>query len=310
MIIRKIKILLIIIFILNIYSSDVLAKKEAKILFRINNEIITNLDIKREAQYLIALNNELMSMEKNKILELAKNSLIREKIKIIELKKNYDLNQEYKKLGLILTNFYKTLNFNNVSEFKNYLSNYGISYGEVKNKIKIESMWNSLIYSKFNDQVAIDIKKLKKKIETDYSDEEEVYLLSEILFSIKNINEFDEKYKLIKESIIKTGFKNTANIYSVSDSSKLGGKIGWIKKSQLSDIIKNEIEKINMGEVSKAIKIVNGYIILKLEDKKIEKKEVNFDEKLKELINYERNKQLNQFSILYFNKIKINQIIQ
>ena len=135
-------------------------------------------------------------------------------------------------------------------------------------------------------------------------------MLSEILFSIKNVNEFDEKYKLIKESIIKTGFKNTANIYSVSDSSKLGGKIGWIKKSQLSDVIKNEIEKINMGEVSRPIKIVNGYIILKLEDKKIEKKEVNFDEELKELINHERNKQLNQFSILYFNKIKINQTIQ
>ena len=310
MIIKKIKILLIIIFILNIYSSDVLAKQEAKILFRINNEIITNLDIKKEAQYLIALNNELMSMEKNKILELAKNSLIREKIKIIELKKNYDLNQENKKIELILTNIYKKLNFNNVSEFKNYLSNYGISYEEVKNKIKVESMWNSLIYAKYNNQVVIDLKKLEKKIKTEYSNEEEVYLLSEIVFNIKNINEFDEKYKLIKESIIKTGFKNTANIYSISDSSKLGGTIGWIKKSQLSDIIKNEIEKINMGEVSRPIKIVNGYIILKIEDKKIEKKEVNFNKKLKDLINYERNKQLNQFSILYFNKIKINQTIK
>ena len=163
MIIKKIKILLIIIFILNIHSSDVLAKQEAKILFRINNEIITNLDIKKEAQYLIALNNDLMSMEKNKILELAKNSLIREKIKIIELKKNFDLNRENIKIELILTNIYKKLNFNNVSEFKNYLSNYGISYGEVKNKIKIESMWNSLIYTKFNNQVVIDLKKLKKK---------------------------------------------------------------------------------------------------------------------------------------------------
>ena len=310
MIIKKIKILLIIIFILNIYSSDVLAKQEAKIQFRINNEIITNLDIKKEAQYLIALNNDLMSIEKSKIIELAKDSLIREKIKIIELKKNFDLNKEDNKIELILTNFYKKLNFNNVLEFKNYLSNYGVSYEEVKNKIKVESMWNSLIYAKYNNQVVIDLKKLEKKIKTEHSNQEEVYMLSEIVFNIKNINEFEEKHKLIKESITKTGFKNTANIYSISDSSKLGGKIGWIKKSQLSDVIKNEIEKINIGEVSRPIKIVNGYIILKLEDKKIEKKKVNFDEKLKELINYERNKQLNQFSILYFNKIKINQTIK
>ena len=309
MIQKKIKVLLIFIFLINNYFGNLLAKQEAKILFKINNEIITNLDIKKESQYLIALNNDLQSLKNEQILEIAKNSIIRETIKKNELKKNYDLDQEIKHIDLIIANFYEKLNLKNISEFKEYINTYDIDYEEVKKKIKIESLWNNLIYTMFSNQVEIDIEKLKKKIKIQNSNEE-VYLLSEILFTINNKNEFNKKYEAIKESITKTGFKNTANIFSISNSAQIGGKIGWINKSQLSELIKKEIKKIDIGEFSEPIKIVNGYLILKLNDKKIEKKEINFDEKLKELINFERNKQLNQFSILYYNKIKIKQTIQ
>ena len=309
MIKKKIKVLLIFIFLINNYFGNLLAKQEAKILFKINNEIITNLDIKKESQYLIALNNDLQSLKNEQILEIAKNSIIRETIKKNELKRNYDLNQEIKHIDLIIANFYEKLNIKNISEFKEYINTYDIDYEEVKKKIKIESLWNNLIYTMFNNQVEIDIEKLKKKIKIQNSNEE-VYLLSEILFTINNKNELNKKYEAIKKSVTKTGFKNTANIFSISNSAQIGGKIGWINKSQLSELIKKEIKKIDIGEFSEPIKIVNGYLILKLDDKKIEKKEINFDEKLKELINFERNKQLNQFSILYYNKVKIKQTIQ
>lgn len=309
MIKKKIKVLLIFIFLINNYYGNLLAKQEAKILFKINNEIITNLDIKKESQYLIALNNDLQSLKNEQILEIAKNSIIRETIKKNELKRNYDLNQEIKHIDLIIANFYEKLNLKNISEFKEYIDTYDIDYEEVKKKIKIESLWNNFIYTMFGNQVEIDIEKLKKKIKIQNSNEE-VYLLSEILFTINNKNELNKKYEAIKKSITKTGFKNTANIFSISNSAQIGGKIGWINKSQLSELIKKEIKKIDIGEFSEPIKIVNGYLILKLDDKKIEKKEINFDEKLKELINFERNKQLNQFSILYYNKVKIKQTIQ
>ena len=309
MIKKKIKVLLIFILLINNYYGNLLAKQEAKILFKINSEIITNLDIKKESQYLIALNNDLQSLKNEQILEIAKNSIIRETIKKNELKRNYNLDQEIKHIDLIIANFYEKLNLKNISEFKEYINIYGIDYEEVKKKIKIESLWNNLIYAKFNNQVEIDLEKLKKKIKTQNSNEE-VYLLSEILFTINNKNELNKKFEAIKKSITKTGFKNTANIFSISNSAQIGGKIGWINKSQLSELIKKEIKKIDIGEFSKPIKIVNGYLILKLDDKKIEKKEINFDKKLKELINFERNKQLNQFSILYYNKIKIKQTIQ
>ena len=124
-----------------------LAKQEAKILIKINNEIITNLDIKKESRYLIALNNDLKTLKDEQILEIAKDSIIRETIKKIELKRNYDLDQEIKQIDLIIANFYEKLNLKDISEFKEYLKTYDINYEEVKKKIKIESLWNNLIYT-------------------------------------------------------------------------------------------------------------------------------------------------------------------
>ena len=133
--------------------------------------------------------------------------------------------------------------------------------------------------------------------------------MSEIVFQVdkkKNLNEIIEK---IKESIMKEGFKNTANIYSISDSSKFGGKIGWVDEGQLSSIIINDVKKLNIGEITDPISIPGGFLILKLENTKTEKVEINFDKELKNLIRFETERQLNQFSTIYFNKIKLNSLI-
>jgi|TARA_B110000438_G_C15818804_1_gene653251 peptidyl-prolyl cis-trans isomerase SurA len=310
MIIKKKFIILFLIF-YNLSCGSCLAVEEVKIILKINNKVITNFDIKKEAQYLMALNDDLKSLESYKILDLAKDSIIKETIKVNVLEEFYNLNASDEKIDLIITNFYKKLNFENMNDFKNHLNNYGITVKGVKNKIKIESLWNSLIYNKFYNRVEINTEELKKKIKKKYiNQEEQIYLLSEILYTVNSTNEIDEKYALIKQSILDIGFNNTANIYSISDSNKIGGKIGWVNKSQLSDKIFNEIEKINTGEITKPIKIVGGYLILKIEEQKIEKKKINLDEKLRELIDFETNKQLNQFSLLFFNKSKLNQRIE
>ena len=309
--INKKKIIIFFLIFYNLSCGSCFATEEIKIVLKINNKIITNFDIAEEARYLMALNSELKSLENYKILDLAKDSIIKETIKMNILEESYDLRISNQKLDLIFASFYKKLNFENENDFKNHISNYGITPEGVKNKIKIESLWNNLIYNKFHNRVEINTEELKKKIKKKYiNQEEKIYLLSEILYTINNTNEIDEKYELIKQSVLDIGFNNTANIYSISDSTKIGGKIGWVNKSQLSDKILHEIEKINVGEITKPIKIVSGYLILKLEEQKIEKKEINLNEKLKELINFETNKQLRQFSLLFFNKSKINQKIE
>ena len=297
---------LIILF--SIISNKSIYSSEVYVVSKVNNIIITNVDVENEYRYLIALNNDLKNIDKKKIMKLAKNSIIREKIKETELKNHFDLNQENKYIDRILVNFYKALDLKNEKEFINYLLNYDLLFDEVKKKIVIEAAWNDLIYTKYIDKIQIDEQKIKKKINKLISDKkrQNVYLLSEILYNENNAENNENKYKLIKKSIAEIGFKNTANIHSISDTAKLGGQIGWINESQLSKIIKKKITKLKIGEYTEPITIPGGILIINLDNIKTQEENLDFDVEFNKQIIFEKNTQLNQFSKIYYNKISKN----
>ena len=299
------KTLLIIIFV----QSYSLATENVKIILKINDEIVTNIDIQKEYNYLIALNNDFKEVNKEKALLIAKESIIKEKIKKKEIEKYYDLEEESDNLENVIKNFYKNLGLNNKKEFIKYIEKYGLTYREIKQKIKIEITWNQLIYAKYNEQVKINLEKLRKKI-LKQRENQNSYLLSEILFRSETNEDVNKKYELIKKSIESVGFKNSANIYSIAETSKVGGKIGWINENQLSKEIVKKLEKLKINEFSKPINLIEGYLILKVENiKKIKNNNLDIDKELKKLENYERNKQLNQMANIFFSKIKNNTII-
>ena len=297
---------LIILF--SIISNKSVYSSEVYVVSKVNNIIITNVDVENEYRYLIALNNDLKNIDKKKIMKLAKNSIIKEKIKETELKNHFDLNQENKYIDRILANFYKALDLKNEKEFINYLLNYDLLFDEVKKKIVIEAAWNDLIYTKYIDKIQIDEQKIKKKINKLISDKkrQNVYLLSEILYNENNAENNENKYKLIKKSIAEIGFKNTANIHSISDTAKLGGQIGWINESQLSKIIKKKIAKLKIGEYTEPITIPGGILIINLDNIKTQEENLDFDVEFNKQIIFEKNTQLNQFSKIYYNKISKN----
>ena len=297
---------LIILF--SIISNKSIYSSEVYVVSKVNNIIITNVDVENEYRYLIALNNDLKNIDKKKIMKLAKNSIIKEKIKETELKNHFDLNQENKYIDRILANFYKALDLKNEKEFINYLLNYDLLFDEVKKKIVIEAAWNDLIYTKYIDKIQIDEQKIKKKINKLISDKkrQNVYLLSEILYNENNAENNENKYKLIKKSIAEIGFKNTANIHSISDTAKLGGQIGWINESQLSKIIKKKIAKLKIGEYTEQITIPGGILIINQDNIKTQKENLDFDVEFNKQIIFEKNTQLNQFSKIYYNKINKN----
>ena len=299
------KTLLIIIFVQNY----LFAIENVKIILKIDDEIITNIDVQKEYNYLIALNNDFKEVNKEKALLIAKESIIKEKIKKKEIVKYYDLEEESDYLENVIENFYKTLGLNNTKEFKKYIEKYGLTYREIKQKIRIETVWNQLIFQKYNEQVKIDLEKLRKKI-LKQKENQNSYLLSEILFRSEANEDVNKKYELIKKSIENVGFKNSANIYSIADTSKVGGKIGWVNENQLSKEIVKKLEKLKINEYTKPINLIEGYLLLKVEDiKKIKNNNLDIDKELKKLENYERNKQLNRMSNIFFNKIKSNTTI-
>ena len=115
-----------------------------------------------------------------------------------------------------------------------------------------------------------------------------------------------EEIQKIKKSIDEIGFENTASIYSVSNTAGMGGNIGWLAETQLSENILEIIQNLNVGEISKVIDAPAGKLILFLKNKRKTKKELSLENQLEKAILMERNKQLNQFSSIYFKKVELN----
>ena len=298
------------ILILLILCNVSLAKEKVFIALTIEDQIITNHDINKESEYLKILNPNLNQLTNDQVHEIAKNSLINEIIKKNEIKKVLNFDQESVYLNDYIKDFYTKLNFENETELKNYLisiSNY--TFNQIKEKIKTEVMWNELIYLKYNDQVNINKSKLLRRIEDLKDKTRKEFKLSEIVFKNKKNNELDLEINKIKSSINEIGFKNTANIYSISESAKLGGDIGWINENNLSEKIFNMIVNLQKNEVSDVIQIGNNYLLLKIDDIRLINIPINQEEELKKMTVFETNKQLNQFSKIFFDKAKINYTI-
>ena len=300
-------IILIIIFFSTLIRYSTLAY-ENKILLKINNEIITTVDILDEISYLKSLNKNIDSLDNEKIFTIARNSLIKYKIKEIALKQIVQKieikDEEYNR---ILISTYSNAGYTNINELLTYLKNFGIKPDFIRNKMTINAIWNQFIYDKYSNNIKIDYDKLKDDILKNENQNE--YLLSEIVFNLKDNQTLNEKFEIIKAAIEKNGFENSALIYSISETSKNGGNIGWISENSINKKILEKISTINVNEYTDPMIIPGGYLILKLKEKKISKRNLDIDEELNKIVRSKTNEILNQFSNIFLNKFKKDVII-
>ena len=294
------------ILLLAFYSNNLLAF-ENKILLKIDNEIVTTVDIAKEIEYLKTINKEINTLEKNKIIEIAKNSIVRDKIKKISLEKIFEefkVDEEY--LNQLIINKYRRIGFQDLESFKKYLNQNNVKYEKIREKMIIDAMWSEFIYAKYKDNIKIDRNKIAQEMTRKKNKN---YLLSEITFNGIDKKELETNYNNILKTIKENGFENAALIHSTSQSAENGGKLGWIKEASLSKIILNEISKLKKGDYTSPIKIPGGFIILKINDYKEESISENVEEEINKIIKIKTNEQLNQYSNIYFNKIKKDIVI-
>ena len=281
-------------------STQVFSKITVEVLYKVNDKIITNIDLENEKKFLMFLNPDLKNLSKTQINTISLNSLKNRKIKEIELIKYFDFEKE--NLGKrYLENFTANSSYKNLDNLKIQLKNFNLSFNYFETNFIIDNLWREFVYSKFKSMIKIDIDKLKKQIKKNISGIEELNL-SEILFEIKSDTNLDELSKSIYLEIEKSGFEAAATIYSISDTKKFGGKLGWVRSNQISDIIYNEIKKGK--KLTNPIKTRNGYIILKINEIRNVTEEINLDEELDKLVLIETEKELNKLGYIYFNKIK------
>lgn len=284
-----------------------LCRAEIIIKYKIDNQIITNVDILNEKNYLIFLRPNLNNLSEIELLKISKNSLIREIIKKKEIKKIFKDIKSDKINDDIKKNLFAYKNVKNESEFLNLLKNYNISYEKVLEKLKYEGLWNELIFRKYNSLVKIDKNKLREELINKISrDKKYEYKLSEILFEIEDKEIYEKKINEINDYIKNNNFRLAATKYSISNSANKGGEIGWVKETVLSSKLADTLKKLKKNQITKPIKYPNGYLILKLNDIKEMKQIVSIEKELDERIRFEKNRQLNQFSLLFFKKLKQN----
>ena len=284
-----------------------LSLENVNIVFKIDNEIITNVDIKKEAKFLIILNKDLETLNEKKLADLAKKSIIKETIKKNELLKYFELNQEDPNLDIFLESFYIKLNLNNLNELEVFLNTYDLNVENVKKKIEIDHYWNKLIFEKYKNQTDINKEAIFEKIaKRKLIKNKKMYKLSEIIFEKSQNESLKDKVDNISESISEIGFKNTANLYSIADTNKYGGDIGWVDEINLSDKISKILSKINLGDYTETIKIGANFLILKINDIKFEESEIDEEKEFSKIYNFEVDRKMEQFSKIYFNKVKIN----
>ena len=301
---KKTIILVLIFFLLNNFSYS---KINLQIIMKINDQIVTTYDLEKESNYLLALNPKLKEIDENDLFQLAKRSITKEMIRKSEILKYKELNLKNAQIDNILNNIIQNLNFSDLYQLENYLNDFNISIDDIKEKVAIENEWKNLIYARYSKSIKINKNDLRDKIEKMNKEEFSLeYNLSEIVFNKEQNISLEEYTKKILESIEINGFENTANLYSITDSSKAGGKIGWIKKNNLSLEINREIENLEINSYSSPIKIGNNYLILKVNNMKKVTIEFDKEKELDKMIVSETSKQLDKFSNIFYNKIKLN----
>ena len=292
-------------FIILFFQINSINSYEVKVVTKVNNEILTNTDIFNEAKYLLILNTNLKNLNKNELYELSKNSLIRQILKKEEVTKYFKL-EKHSELGekLIKEN-YTALGYENKEKYSNFLKKEGFSIEILKEKLLIERLWNSLIYEKFKNKIKINEDEIKNRVEAFINSQEKVYEynLSEILFDLNT------DYKQLIDFIDNYSFEAAASKYSISDSSVNGGKVGWIKSNNLAEKLKKKISNLNEGQISKPIEIPNGNLLLKVNQKRELKSQIDLELETNKQINFEQNRQLNSFSLNFYKKLKQNSII-
>ena len=299
------KILILLFFFVN---TQLVLAMETSIIYKIDNEIITNQDVKKEYRYLIILNETLTKMPKDKVFEIAKSSIIKEKIKKIEVKDKFSKMEIGKNIeNRLLKNLYRSLDFQSEEKFLNYLDNNNLKKSDLIEKITIEYLWNQIILSKYSSMVTINTKELKEKLLKKKSNKEVSFLLSEIIYEVKEKINFEAKTKEIINSIDQFGFENTAIKYSISTTANVGGKLDWLDAKLISKKIINELNQLNKGQITNPINLPIGFMILKINDiREEERDEFNMENELNKMIAFEKNRQLDEFSKIYFNKVKKN----
>ncbi len=286
---------IIVLFIFFVNEKDAKTEIQNKIIAKVGNDIITNFDIINEINTILALSNEKPTQENiNKLQTMAFISLKKNIIKKIEIEKFKITEFNNRDLNNYIVGIESNLGLND-SSLQDHFKKYSANYEHFVSSAIISLKWNSLIYTLYQKQLDVDENLINSSLSKEITKQEEIteYNLSEIVIeNNENIN-----ISNILSSIETKGFKTTATLLSNSITSSQGGEIGWMPSKSISTLYLKEIKKLNIGEVTSPINNSNNIVLIKLNDKRILKKEnLDLDRIKKAIVKKKKEEKLDIFS--------------
>jgi peptidyl-prolyl cis-trans isomerase SurA len=307
------KIIITVILYFSFIQFSVAENHEVKILYKVNENIISNIDVANEIRYLRILDKNFQNIELNKLKDVALKSLIKEFIKKDEIEKYYNVDYNSTNIDKYINRIGLNLGFNNIDDLTDHLSKNNIKLKDIRRKLNIEKTWNSLIYEIYFKKIVINKEQISNKLEKIINQKtyQKSFRLSEIVFSAKDKISFEKKYNEILHDIEKTNFNQAAIIHSISDTANSGGEVGWVNTSQLSKKIYDEIKNLKAEQMSRPITTPGGMLILKVNEiKDVLNEKLDKDLELSNMIKIEQNRQLTEYSIIHYKKIERNSYVK
>jgi len=305
------KIFFALIFLLQ--SQTLFADISNKIVLTVGSLPITLYDLKQEVKLLSILNpGQLENQSIEDLQSLGIESLTIKKIKEQEIKKNkLDNTEDEEFIEYEISRVLKSLNMDKPALERVFAENQ-LEISDLKNHISIEIKWNRLVYGMYQNKIKIDEKSVNKKVE-EYSMKEnsyDEYFLSEIIVPVSDSQNPNDVYQKVKSRLFSEKFENVAREISISQTRDAGGEVGWVNEKTIAEIVIKKIKDLNVGEITSPILIPEGIMIIKLNNKREIKNEINKDQLKRKIILNERDKMLTTYSKMYLNKLKSNTMIE
>ena len=292
-----------ILFLIFIFSfSNLNSKISSTIVVKVGNSLVTSSDLENEVlTYLIINQREISQENANDYKKFALKNMINKLIKQNEIKKykitDYNMDD--------LRNYQKSIakKFNtDINGLKKIFAQNNIDYSSFVQKYKTELLWNTLIYAIYKNQINVNIFDVENEIISETITKQEEYNLSEItiLRSKYDKNKLNEILNLAKNK----SFELAAKKFSVSDTAKKGGLIGWIKRESLSKENLEKIKNLNVNEISEPIFTRNNVLLLKVNNVKMNKKIEKTNLLKEKILNKKKEDKLNMFSRSHFSNVE------
>jgi len=301
----KIKKIIFLILISSIFIEKGNTEINDALYMTVANRPITQSDIVNEIKILLILNNEIYSEDKrDKLQEIAVQTIIKRNIKQMALDRNNFFKFNKKDLEKELINFATNLN-TDLDTLKNVFASNELDFSIVENQVKVELSWNSLIFQLYKDRISINPDEIDEQLKLFQKKEITEYLISEILIKkAKDENKLEIEIEELKNKIKIEGFESVAISLSISDSASRGGNLGWIKENLISKKLLSIIANTPLGNISEPILLPRGILIFKVRNKRKIEKNINIEETKNELVNSEKTKILNMHSSAHYNNIR------